>query len=43
MRCVPIDHDSPTWCFECGVDTFEFEIGEFSYSGIYPVPPASLR
>jgi hypothetical protein len=22
MRCVPIDHDSPTWCFECGGDTF---------------------
>jgi hypothetical protein len=29
MRCVPIDHDGPTWCLECGVDTWE--IGEFSY------------
>ena len=41
IRCVPIDHDGPTCCFECGVDTFE--IGEFSYSGIYSVPPASFR
>ena len=26
---VPIDHEAPASCFECGVDTFE--IGEFSY------------
>jgi hypothetical protein len=28
-QSVPIDHDGPTWCLECEVDTFE--IGEFSY------------